>query len=102
MAKDGRIPKVLKTQKELHFITSKSCPVALLAMEVLTAPPGLEEDVPSAGTGAGAAGAAGAGAGTRRKLFDPHLDQEAIEAGLASGEDQAGASGELMWCYTWL
>lgn len=56
-------------------------------MEVLTAPPGLEEDVPSAGTGAGAAGAAGAG--TRRKLFDPHLDQEAIEAGLASGEDRA-------------
>ena len=53
-------------------------------MATLTAPPGLEpepdadevEEVAPAGTAAGA----------RRKLFDPHLEPEAIADGLASGD----------------
>ena len=51
------------------------------AMATLTAPPGLEPvdaeviEVP-----------AGTAAGARRKLFDPHLEPEAIEDGLASGD----------------
>lgn len=53
-------------------------------MATLTAPPGLEpepdaevEEVAPAGT-----------AGARRKLFDPHLEPEAIADGLASGDIQ--------------
>ena len=52
-------------------------------MATLTAPPGLEPvdaeviEVP-----------AGTAAGARRKLFDPHLEPEAIEDGLASGDPQ--------------
>eukprot|EP00435_Cladocopium_sp_Y103_P033597 s2155_g8.t1 len=51
------------------------------AMEAatLTAPPGLEPDVEAEAAPAGTA------AGARRKFFDPHLEPEAIEDGLASG-----------------
>ena len=50
-------------------------------MATLTAPPGLEPvdevEVKTATPGT---------AGARRKLFDPHLEPEAIEDGLASGD----------------
>ena len=73
-------------------------------MATLTAPPGLEPvdaeviEVP-----------AGTAAGARRKLFDPHLEPEAIEDGLASGDPQKKEEhdvkngkiygDELFWTY---
>lgn len=58
------------------------------AMATLTAPPGLEPDAEVIEVPAGTA------AGARRKLFDPHLEPEAIEDGLASGDPQKKRKNE--------
>ena len=57
----------------------------------MEAPPGLSNEEP-AGT------AAGASTNGRRKMFDSHLEAEAIEAGLASGA-LGGRNGgvEVFW-----
>ena len=64
-------------------------PITDRAME---APPGLSNEEP-AGTAAGASSTNG-----RRKMFDSHLEAEAIEAGLASGA-LGGRNGgvEVFW-----